>query len=45
MTDFMIGLIAGAGIMAIIVMISMAKAAKCADELETEIISKEHESK
>ena len=45
MTDFMIGLLAGAGAMAIAVMISMAKAAKCGDEWECEIISKEQESK
>lgn len=45
MTDFMIGLLVGAGIITIAVMISMAKAAKIGDEWECQIISKEKESK
>jgi hypothetical protein len=41
MNEFMIGMIVGASIFAVVVAISMAKAAKEIDEAETEIIAKE----
>lgn len=41
MTEFMIGMAVGASIFAVVVAISMAKAAKEIDETETEIFSKE----
>lgn len=41
MTEFMIGMLVGASIFAVVVAISMAKAAKEIDETETEIFSKE----
>lgn len=41
MTEFMIGMVAGASIFAVAIAISMAKAAKEIDETETEIFSKE----
>jgi hypothetical protein len=43
MTEFMIGMVVGASIFAVVVAISMAKAAKEIDEAETEIFSKEVE--
>lgn len=41
MNEFMIGMVVGAAIFAVVVAISMAKAAKEIDETETEIFSKE----
>ena len=41
MTEFMIGMVVGASIFAVVVAISMTKAAKEIDETETEIIAKE----
>jgi len=41
MTEFMVGMLAGASIFAATIAISMAKAAKEIDETETEIFSKE----
>lgn len=43
MNEFMIGMVAGASIFAVVVAISMAKAAKEIDETETEIFAKEVE--
>ena len=41
MTEFMIGMLVGASIFAVVVALSMTKAAKEIDETETEIFSKE----
>jgi energy-converting hydrogenase Eha subunit H len=41
MTEFMVGMLVGASIFAVVVAISMAKAAKEIDETETEIFAKE----
>ena len=43
MNEFMIGMLVGASIFAVVVAISMAKATKEIDEAETEIFSKEVE--
>lgn len=37
MFDFVVGAVVGAGILTVVMMISMAKAAKDADEFESEI--------
>lgn len=41
--EFVTGILVGGLIMTATMMISMAKAAKMADECETQIISKEHD--
>lgn len=44
MTEFMVGMLVGASIFAVVVAISMAKAAKEIDETESLILAKEAKS-